>query len=333
MIPDFRRLPCSIIVAVAGFSGVSGCEVATEPLDFGTEPIATFCGRYRTEVAKTMSKCFGASEEFFAAQPSLVRCPPHDAVNPDRLELNREAAAECLLAMGKWRCGQRRPSACWRAVRGAGLEGERCATFRGCGPGLSCESGPCEGRCVLVPARAAPGEVCDPSHGDQACLEGRNCSEGYGGEFVCVDAIGAPCSNGCIGERVCFRGTCRYEGELGDSCGNGVDCVREAECDIERPGEEGTCVLEVALGQPCEHLRCGGGFAHCEETLSICVPYPGAGEACVHGTACGEAFSCNFETLSCEPLGEVGDACDDNIGRFCRIGACVAGTCLEACPG
>lgn len=109
---------------------------------------------------------------------------------------------------------------------------------------------------------------------------------------------------------------------LGDDCAPGLQCM------------SGTCVattVPVPVGLTCNYdwqeLPCEEGSYCGYDTNTgerVCKRHPVAGDVCTwdEGYLCGPGslgLVCNYETMTCEPLPGVGEACFD--GFYCGVGS------------
>lgn len=109
---------------------------------------------------------------------------------------------------------------------------------------------------------------------------------------------------------------------VGEACSSQSECVPGARCWSDCP--VGSCCAGQCLPFSDENpWLCGDVMcdedSYCDAN-DTCVPLPGPGELCFD-YQCRSDAACDYESMRCERLGELGDPCQPNlINEGCRWG-------------
>ncbi|MCC6668543.1 MAG: hypothetical protein IT375_32665 [Polyangiaceae bacterium] len=249
------------------------------------------------------------------------------------------------------------PNECEAALEGkVDLDGA-CTHPAECKRGLYCQvTGTCPGKCA---PRPPAGQPCAQG----ACLEGLTCDPQLG--CVVPVATGGECGGTthpnceiglhCLGATKDKTGHCEpidkvffgIQGNVcslksGPLCGAGLSCQIKSDAEVQNGTLEGTCVPDIAPGQPCKvglPDPCTPNF-YCRQTApttveGVCTELPGKGAECaddaVTAPPCKTKFRClkkatdGGTTETCEALVSLGVGCGENGG--CYSGNCANSTC------
>ncbi len=186
----------------------------------------------------------------------------------------------------------------------------------------SCDRTDADGRSLLV---GCDGAIAGTVGDGGACAVEAECISGVCNIVDCPDAC---CPGTCVGGTVPD-----FEAELGEACGDRVQCGIGAWCSND------ICVALEPADSPCvSSSECDYGLG-CAGTPRTCRPLPLLGEPCAADTTCrDEGQYCNTMTLVCTQVGLPGDACStaarcssfyecDPASMECVRGAAVGQAC------
>jgi hypothetical protein len=225
---------------------------------------------------------------------------------------------ECLLVDPEWQLTQwlgryLRTPPCLAAFVGSVQPNQRCESTiecanKHCGGGSPCPGGGAIGACRPAPDFQAPGATCDGL--ESLCEFDATC----GPDGICLGPLPAASSCGAA-DRPCARAT---------TC-TSADGMAPYFC-VSKPATGEAC--EVSGPMPCARMD-----DYCDATTNVCARRRKPGESCVQYDCVIYASCQNFV---CKPLGNIGEACDNNLHPCVPDLPCVGGVCSPApvttCP-
>lgn len=248
----------------------------------------------------------------------------------ERVSYREEHLDDCIDELERSSCerllsSSTGPEACVALFQGTAEEGEECAFDSECADGHC--AGASNERCGACAPYAKEGEPCD---GDAVCATGLTCNfAGNGTDLVCEKEEPTPPAP--------KKGdSCNPQSGCGNPALSGLVCLEEggsATCvDVSVVALGGECEL---FGQPNARRFCKGMLSttYCDvdfmsgATTGTCVERPSVGEAC-NGLALCNSFEAECVDEVCVAVAAVGEACDENDGPSCTLGAsCQEGVC------
>jgi hypothetical protein len=320
-----------------------------------TVDVATIAQHLAEAVCGSLLDCVGQQKltSFIGREPCETRFAGSigqddlgslaDSVERGRIHIQEGALEDCYRdtrAMGCRVQTERLPESCQKAIEGQVQSGDTCSIGSDCAGASFCSTGDCP-------------RVCNSRHGadedcgrDEECENGRIC---YGGKCKspaqegdnCAGNSGAVCPLGltCMGSTKDTAGKCARNadvqvGDLGAVCDpSSTLCMEGLSCafdgsngfNCQAPVESGgTCRLSLPSECPNDE------YCDAADVMSEghCRGLPGDGEPCVLGDDCAAGHIClpnGNDTAKCHRLGNLGDACTDNV--TCRSGYCENEVC------
>jgi len=186
----------------------------------------------------------------------------------------------------------------------------------------------------MVRLSAAGILACERHLADVACEAQMNDLDGAcAGMWVGEVPIAGACGLGieslvCAPDATCvigldFCGTCEPAADLGEPCGEGIRCHREAAC------VDGRCVQRGAPGQACAPDRPCAIGASCAEGSCVGPTIVALHEPCDQARRCPYHAACVSGHCARTPL--LGEPC--GAGPPCASGSCQGGLCVPSPPG
>ena len=295
----------------------------------GAGGVAQFCNSFIGELATYESTCLGGPVSFWQADFNAQQaCQQLEAgVENGHITFISSSASTCLTELSALPCTSAYPAACNDALQGTMGTNGPCYQAEDCVAGNTCSlsnltcPGTCQalaiagqpctegalcdandvclnGLCEVAPAKAGPGQLCDPSVG---CVPPYECS------LQLTDA-GAPVVYPDAG----FATLCVAFVQQGQPCQSlGAPCTVSTYC-----GLDGTCVPLPQNGEPCGVLQSN--------------PYVEA--SCYPGLYCTAGLN-GAQGGVCAPQLSPGDPCSSSVqdAAQCGEGTCTDSLCVARC--
>jgi hypothetical protein len=101
--------------------------------------------------------------------------------------------------------------------------------------------------------------------------------------------------------------------ELGEACNGEGQCI-DGICDLEQDSCGGTCVTAAEVDEFCDSSDDCVGSAFCDFDANLCRAKGAQGAICEDTNGCRDLLWCHSVTGTCEPLPNVGEVCDLDLG-------------------